>query len=54
VPSGNDLGFDVQITTDTWAPNAGMRTVIQKHWEFLMEVAGEPRHQITVGAGYRG
>jgi len=51
--SGNDLGFDVKITTDTWAPNFGMRTVILEHWEFLVEVAGDPRHQITVGAGYR-
>jgi hypothetical protein len=51
--SGNDLGFDVMITTDTWAPNAGMRTVIQENLEVLMEVAFEPRHQITVGVGYR-
>jgi hypothetical protein len=53
LPNGNPLGFDVKITTDTWAPNAGMRTVIQKNWEFLIEVAGNPRHQITAGAGYR-
>lgn len=53
LPSGNPLGFDVRITTDTWAPNFGMRTVIQEHWEFLAEVAGDPRHQITVGVGYR-
>jgi hypothetical protein len=53
LPSGNPLGFDVRISTDTWAPNFGMRTVIQEHWEFLVEVAGNPRHQITVGIGYR-
>jgi hypothetical protein len=53
LPSGNPLGFDVRITTDTWAPNVGMRTVIQDHWEFLIEVAGDPRHQISVGGGYR-
>jgi len=51
--SGNDLAFDVRITTDSWAPNAGMRTVIRDHWEFLIEVAGDPRQQITAGAGYR-
>ena len=51
--SGNDLGFDVMVTTDTWAPNAGMRTVIQRNLEVLMEVAFEPRHPITVGVGYR-
>jgi len=53
LPSGDPLGFDVRIKTDTWAPNFGMRTVIQEHWEFLAEVAGNPRHQITVGGGYR-
>lgn len=53
LPSGNPLGFDVRITTDTWAPNAGMRTIIHNEWEFLLEVAGGRRHQITVGAGYR-
>jgi hypothetical protein len=53
LPSGNDLGFDVHITTHSWAPNAGMRTVIHEHWEFLMEVAFDPRQQITAGAGYR-
>jgi hypothetical protein len=53
LPSGNPLGFDVLITTHSWAPNAGMRTVIREHWEFLIEVASDPRQQITAGAGYR-
>ena len=53
LPNGNPLGFDVNITTNTWAPNAGIRTVIQNHWEVLMEVAGGVRHQITTGIGYR-
>jgi hypothetical protein len=53
LPTGNPLAFDVMITTDTWAPNAGIRTIIQNHWEVLMEVAGGVRHQITGGVGYR-
>lgn len=51
--SGNDLDFDVKITTHSWAPNCGMRTVIQDRWEVLLEVAGTPRHQTTAGIGYR-
>jgi hypothetical protein len=53
LPSGNPLGFDVEITTASWAPNVGMRTIIQNHWEIIMEMAGGPREQMTFGVGYR-
>jgi hypothetical protein len=51
--SGNPLSFDVHISTHSWAPNAGMRTVIRNHLEVLLEVAGGRRHQATAGIGYR-
>ena len=53
LPSGNPLRFDVEITTASWAPNVGMRTIIQNHWEIIMEMAGGPREQMTFGVGYR-
>lgn len=51
--SGQDLSFDVQIETASWAPNFGVRTVIRHHWEVLVECAFGPRRQITAGVGYR-
>ncbi len=53
LPSGNNLGFDVAIKTDSWVGNFGLRTVIRKHWEILMESALGKRYQITGGIGYR-
>ena len=51
--SGEELGFDVKVKTDSWVGNAGIRTVIRKHWEILMESAIGNRYQITLGVGYR-
>jgi len=51
--SGETLGFDVKVKTDSWVGNAGIRSVIRKHWEILMEVAMGVRQQITAGVGYR-
>jgi hypothetical protein len=53
LPDGNNLGFDVFIKTDSWVGNFGLRTVIRKHWEILMESAIGKRYQITGGVGYR-
>jgi hypothetical protein len=53
LPSGNPLGFDVKISTDSWSANAGMRTIIQGHWEVIMESGFGRRYQITGGVGYR-
>ncbi len=53
LPSGHDLGFDVQIETAAWAPIFGIRAVIKHHWELLGEFAFGPRSQITTGVGYR-
>jgi hypothetical protein len=51
--SGSNLGFDVKIKTSSWVGNFGLRTVIRKHWEILMESALGTRYQITGGVGYR-
>jgi len=51
--SGQDLAFDVEIETDSWVGNFGIRSVIRKHWEILMESAIGKRYQITGGIGYR-
>lgn len=51
--SGTPIGFDVKVKTDTWVGNFGLRTVIRKHWEILMESAIGKRYQITGGIGYR-
>lgn len=51
--NGNDMAFDVNVKTNTWAGNFGIRTVIRKHWEILMESAIGQRYQITGGVGYR-
>ena len=53
LPSGNDLTFDVNVKTDSWVGNFGIRTVIRQHWELLMESALGKRYQITGGLGYR-
>jgi hypothetical protein len=53
VPSGQRVGFDVNVKTDTWVGNFGIRSVIRKHWEILMESALGKRYQITGGIGYR-
>lgn len=53
LPSGENLGFDVRVKTDSWVGNFGLRTVIRQHWEILMESALGNRHQITGGVGYR-
>jgi hypothetical protein len=50
---GQKLGFDVNVKTDSWVGNFGLRTVIRKHWEILMESALGNRYQITGGVGYR-
>ncbi len=51
--TGNNLSFDVKVKTDSWVGNFGIRTVIRKHWELLMESALGKRYQITGGVGYR-
>jgi hypothetical protein len=51
--SGNPLSFDVEISTDSWAANAGMRTIIQNQWEVIIETGFGRRYQITGGVGYR-
>jgi hypothetical protein len=51
--SGNDLGFDVKVKTDSWVANGGIRAVIREHWEVLSEIAMGKRYQITAGVGYR-
>lgn len=53
LPSGNDLTFDVNVETESWAANFGMRTVLRQRWELLMESAMGKRYQITGGVGYR-
>jgi hypothetical protein len=44
LPSGDNMGFDVKIKTDSWSPNFGVRTVIREHWEILMESSIGARH----------
>lgn len=53
LPSGNDLSFDVNVETKSWAGNFGIRTVMRQHWELLMESSIGQRYQITAGVGYR-
>lgn len=50
---GEEMGFDVNIKTASWAPNFGVRSVIRKQWEVFMESSLGVRHQITGGIGYR-
>jgi len=51
--SGQTLGFDVTVKTDSWSPIFGIRTIVREHWELLMECSLGVRHQITGGVGYR-
>lgn len=51
--NGQKLNFDVNVRTSSWVGNFGLRTVIRKHWEILMESALGTRYQITGGVGYR-
>lgn len=53
LPSGNNMSFDVNVETNTWAANFGIRTIMLKHWEILMESSIGQRYQITGGIGYR-
>ena len=53
LPSGNPLTFDVEVNTDSWVGNFGIRTIIRNRWEILMESAMGKRYQITGGVGYR-
>ena len=53
LPNGNNMSFDVNVETNTWAANFGIRTVMLKHWEILMESSIGQRYQITGGIGYR-
>jgi hypothetical protein len=53
LPSGEDMTFDVKVSTASWVGNFGIRTVIREHWELLMESAMGNRFQITGGVGYR-
>ncbi|MGH8493528.1 MAG: hypothetical protein ACRERR_10575 [Moraxellaceae bacterium] len=53
LPNGNDMSFDVNVETKSWAGNFGIRTVMRQHWELLMESSIGQRYQITGGVGYR-
>jgi hypothetical protein len=53
IPTGHLFSFDVELETATWNMSAGMRTVLQKHWEVLLETGFGDRHMITGSVGYR-
>jgi hypothetical protein len=53
IPSGQLFSFDVDLKTVSWNYAVGMRTVLKKHWEFLLESGFGARHMITGSVGYR-
>lgn len=53
LPGGQQFSFDVDLDTISWNMTAGMRTVIKKHWEVLLETGVGARHMITGSLGYR-
>ena len=53
IPSGQQFSFDVDLDTVSWNFTAGMRTVINKHWEVLLESGAGGRHMMTGSVGYR-
>jgi len=53
IPSGHNFTFDVDLETVSWNATAGFRTVLQQHWEALLEAGVGRRHMITGSVGYR-
>jgi hypothetical protein len=53
IPSGQNFAFDVGLKTASWNYSGGIRTVLQEHWEMLIEVGAGERHMITSTVGYR-
>src|SRR5262249_35907772 len=50
---GQVLHFDVHMKTASWNAAAGMRTVLDDHWETLLELGFGQRHLMTASVGYR-
>jgi len=53
IPSGQNFSFDVRLKTAAWNFGGGMRTIIKKRWELLLDAGGGGRHMITSSVGYR-
>jgi len=53
IPSGQQFNFDVELETASWNLTVGMRTMIKKHWEVLLDAGVGDRHMITGSLGYR-
>lgn len=51
--NGHRFTFDVDLDTAEWNLDLGMRTVLQKHWEVMLNSGIGDRHMIMASVGYR-
>jgi hypothetical protein len=51
--NGGRFSFDVDLDSSAWNLSGGIRTVINEHWEVLLEVGVGKRRMIASSLGYR-
>jgi hypothetical protein len=53
IASGQDFAFDIDLETSSWDLDLGMRTVLQEHWEIMLNAGLGDRQRISASVGYR-